>query len=153
MKIIHVNSEKDLKKFNNTVKKGKMMVVFVANWCGHCQHLKPIWHKMERALKKAKCVNNGIIGMIYSDYRERVNVSNNCNGYPTIKMYKDGKVLNDWNGDWTTDGVLEKTAKKFFNVKSSTKKRTSHYKKKRTKRTKRRRRKKNSRATRKRRRR
>ena len=50
MKIIHVNSEKQLKIFNNNVKRGKMLVVFVANWCGHCEHLKPIWKKMEHAL-------------------------------------------------------------------------------------------------------
>jgi thioredoxin-like negative regulator of GroEL len=128
MKVIHVNSEKDLEKFNKTVKKGKMMVVFVANWCGHCQHLKPIWKKMEKTLKKEKCLKQGIIAMIYSDYKDKINVSSNCAGYPTIKMYKDGKILNEWNGDWTKKGVLEKSARDFF--KSSKK---SLFKKKRTK--------------------
>ena len=118
MKIIHVNSEKDLKIFNNSVKKGKMLVVFVANWCGHCQHLKPIWNKMERALKKTRTVNKGIIAMIYSDYRDRVKVSSSCNGYPTIKMYNNGKVLKEWNGDWTQKGVLENTARSFFSEKT-----------------------------------
>tara|TARA_Y100001970_G_C14001940_1_gene733868 strand:+ start:135 stop:584 length:450 start_codon:yes stop_codon:yes gene_type:complete len=118
MKIIHVNSEKDLKLFNENVKKGKMLVVFVANWCGHCQYLKPIWKKMERALKKTKCVNKGIIAMVYSDYRDKIKVSANCDGYPTIKMYKDGKMLKEWNGDWTQPGILESTAKKFFSNKT-----------------------------------
>lgn len=144
MKIIHVNSEKDLKKFNKTVKKGKMLVVFVANWCGHCQHLKPIWKKMENTIKKTKCVNRGIIAMIYSDYRERVNVSSNCNGYPTIRMYKDGKVLKDWNGDWTTKGVLERTAKGFFRGNSGKKIRKSRKKNRRKKRGKRTRKKSNN---------
>lgn len=114
MKIIHVNSEKDLNKFNKMVKKGKMLVVFVANWCGHCQHLKPIWFQMEKKIKKNKCVKKGIIAMIYSDYKDRVNVSSNCNGFPTIRMYKDGQILKDWDGDWTSKNELEKSAKGFF---------------------------------------
>ena len=61
MKILHVNSEKDLNKFNNTVKEGKMLVVFVANWCGYCKYLKPIWKKMEKAMRKSKCVKKGMI--------------------------------------------------------------------------------------------
>ena len=132
MKIIHVNSEKQLKIFNNNVKRGKMLVVFVANWCGHCEHLKPIWKKMERALKKIKCVNKGGIAMIYSDYRDRVNVNSNCNGYPTIKMYKNGKILKEWNGDWTQKGFLEKTARTFFSEKTKkvrSKKKRSHKRK------------------------
>ena len=95
-----------------------MFVVFVANWCGHCEHLKPIWKKMERALKKTKSSQKGIIAMIYSDYRDRVNVSSNCDGYPTIKMYKNCKVSKEWNGDWTQKGVLENTVRSFFSEKT-----------------------------------
>jgi thiol-disulfide isomerase/thioredoxin len=124
MKIIHVNSEKDLNKFNKTIKKGKMMVVFVADWCGHCQHLKPIWKKMERVMKKTNCAKSSMLVMVYSDYRERVNIPHNCNGYPTIRLYKDGKILNDWGGDWRKKGLLVKSAKKFFRS-SGTKKRSS----------------------------
>ena len=139
MKIIHVNSEKDLKTFNNTVKKGKMMVVFVANWCGHCQHLKPIWKKMEKTMKKTKCLNQGIIAMIYSDYRDRVNVSSNCNGYPTIKMYKDGKILKEWSGDWTKKGILEKAARDFFKSSKNVGSQKRRTRKRKTKRKKRKR--------------
>jgi len=114
MKVIHVNSEKDLKKFNKVVSKGKMMVVFVANWCGHCQHLKPVWKQMERTVKKTKCISRGIVAMIYSDYKDKVKVSSNCNGYPTIRLYKNGKNLGDWNGDWTKKNVLNHKAISFF---------------------------------------
>ena len=90
---------------------------------------------MESALKKTKCVNKGVIAMVYSDYRDRIKVSANCDGYPTIKLYKNGKVLKEWDGDWTQNGVLENMAKKFFSDKTkklrSKKKRTRKRKTKR----------------------
>tara|TARA_B100001250_G_C19467290_1_gene642910 strand:- start:183 stop:632 length:450 start_codon:yes stop_codon:yes gene_type:complete len=140
MKILHVNSEKDLKKFNNTVKNGKMLVVFVANWCGYCKYLKPIWKKMEKTMKKSKCVKKGIIAMIYSDYKDKVQVPSNCDGYPTIRLFKDGKKIKDWEGDWMKKGSLEKFAEGFFKEKSSFTRRKSTFKKRRTKRRKKRRR-------------
>lgn len=59
-------------------------------------------------MKKVNCAKNSMIAMIYSDYRDLVNIPYNCNGYPTIRMYKDGRVLKNWKGDWTSKGVLEK---------------------------------------------
>lgn len=134
MKVIHVNSDKDLKKFNKKIKKGKMMVVFVANWCGHCQHLKPIWKKMEKVMKKAKCVKNSMIVMIYSEYKDKVNINSNCNGFPTIRMYQDGKSMGDWKGDWSQKGVLVGAAKEFLGERGRKRTRTKGKRKKRTQR-------------------
>jgi len=147
MKILHVNSEKDLNKFNNTVKEGKMLVVFVANWCGYCKYLKPIWKKMEKAMRKSKCVKKGMIAMIYSDYKDRVEVPSNCDGYPTIRLFKDGKKIKDWEGDWMKKGSLEKFAEGFFKEKSFFKKKRT--KRRRTKRTTKRRKKRRKNRTRK----
>jgi len=131
MKVIHVNSERGLKKFNKLVNKskGKMMVVFVANWCGHCQHLKPIWAQMEKTVKKTKCISKGIVAMIYSDYRERVNVNSDCAGFPTIRLFKNGKNLGDWQGDWTKNKELEKKALSYFKQSNKTKKNKTFKKK------------------------
>ena len=135
MKILHVNSEKDLIKFNNTVKRGKMLVVFVANWCGYCKYLKPIWKKMEKTMKKSKCVKNGIVAMIYSDYKDRVQVPSNCDGYPTIRLFKDGEKIKDWEGDWMKKGSLEKFAENFFKDKTGKRKHKRKSRKKTRRRT------------------
>ena len=116
MKILNVNSDKSVKTFNNLAKKGKVMVAFVATWCGHCQNLKPIWKKMVKMMKKKGV--NGIIVLIYSDYREKIDLNNNCDGYPTIRLYKDGKVVSDFNRNWTQKDVLSKEANRFFRGKS-----------------------------------
>ena len=131
MPIIHVNSESNLKKFNNMDKKGKMIIAFVATWCGHCQDLKPIWRKMEQKLK-----NKGTIVMIYSDFKDKINISSNVNGYPTIKTYINGKGK-ELKINWAEEGNLEKAVSKFFSnqtlIGSGKKKRT---KRKRTKKNK-----------------
>ena len=139
MIIIKVNNEKNLHKFNNMKKDGKMIVVFVADWCGHCQHLKPIWNSMIKTLKKDNC--KGIVAMIYSDYRDRVNISHNCDGYPTIRLYKNGNKYKDWDEDWTKNGHLEKKMKIFLKSSrknSKTKKITRRKRKKKKRKTKRR---------------
>ena len=136
MPIIHVNSEAKLKKFNKMNKKGKMVVAFVATWCGHCQNLKPIWKKMEKKLK-----NKGTIVMIYSDFRDRANISSNVNGYPTIKTYINGKGK-ELNINWEEEGNLEKAVSKFFSGKSFKKKTRKRTRKKGRKRKRRRTRKK-----------
>jgi len=131
MPIIHVNSEAKLKKFNKMNKKGKIVVAFVATWCGHCQNLKPLWKKMEKKLK-----NKGTIVMIYSDFRERANISSNVNGYPTIKTYINGKGKES-NINWEEEGNLEKAVSKFFSGKSfkkRTRKRTRKIRRKRKRR-------------------
>ena len=76
--------------------------------------------------------------MIYSDYKDRVQVPSNCDGYPTIRLFKDGKKIKDWEGDWMKKGSLEKFAEGFFKEKSTFIKRRT--KRRRTKRRKKRRR-------------
>lgn len=141
MKIINVNSDKSVKTFNKISKKGNVMVAFVATWCGHCQNLKPIWEKMVKMMKKKG--TNGVIALVYSDYKEQIDINNECNGYPTIRLYKDGKIVNNFNGNWTQKDILSKEATRFFrgkSKKSKSKKRTKKKRKgKRKKRTRKRR--------------
>lgn len=129
MKIINVNSDKSVKTFNKISKKGNVMVAFVATWCGHCQNLKPIWEKMVKMMKKKG--TNGVIALVYSDYKEQIDINNECNGYPTIRLYKDGKIVNNFNGNWTQKDILSKEATRFFRGKSKKSKSKKKTKKKR----------------------
>ena len=74
---------------------------------------------------------NGIIALIYSDYREKIDLNNNCDGYPTIRLYKDGKVVSDFNRNWTQKDVLSKEANRFFRGKSKKSKTIKKTRKKR----------------------
>ena len=91
---------------------------------------------MEKKLK-----NKGTIVMIYSDFRDKANISSNVNGYPTIKTYINGKGK-ELNINWEEEGNLEKAVSKFFSGKSFKKKTRKRTRKKGRKRKRRKTRKK-----------
>ena len=80
------------------VYKGVWLVEFYAPWCGHCQRLAPEYEKAAKALKGI-----GRIAAINAD-AEKVNVA--IQGFPTIKLFVDGK-MSDYNGERTAKGIVD----------------------------------------------
>ena len=39
-------------KYSKNVKKGPWIILFYANWCGHCTHMKPEWNKFKSSIPK-----------------------------------------------------------------------------------------------------
>ena len=89
------------------VKKGIWLVEFFAPWCGHCKSLAPEYEKAAKALK-------GIANIAAIDAsNERTDIQ--IQGYPTIKLFIDGKIT-EYDGPRTGDGVVDFMLKKFRNV-------------------------------------
>ena len=83
----------------NLKKDGKVVVLYFANWCGHCNHLKPDYQKLADNAKGFSVVavdaddNDGLIDMIQSmgddsEYDVR--------GFPTIVSYNNGKYFSTY---------------------------------------------------------
>jgi len=79
--------------FKTKTATGTWMIEFYAPWCGHCKNLAPTWGKLGTELKstsikvaKVDCTTN-------AETCQSLGVG----GYPTIKIFKDGKP-NDYNG-------------------------------------------------------
>lgn len=73
------------------------VVLYFAEWCGHCKRFKPEWEILKTELKK-----KGISFAEYEDSKdEAVMQSAGVNGYPTIRI--DGK---DYNGDRSSVAIL-----------------------------------------------
>jgi thioredoxin 1 len=78
--------------FNKTIKQGKAIVDFYADWCGPCQMMKPIFEKVS---KEAKGVNFF-----------KVNVDNCAEtatlfavrSIPTVVLFKEGKEVDRFLG-------------------------------------------------------
>jgi len=74
------------------------LLFFYANWCPHCKSAKPIWDEL-----KAEYENKSINGykVIFTDVdcseetseTEKMMNQYNIEGYPTIKLLKDGQVI------------------------------------------------------------
>jgi len=103
------------KKTLKNYKKPKMIIGLVyANWCGHCQALKPEWKKMKNNLKSSKIKNNHqFVEIEDSDIQKnhKMNQINtrlkkgeklNVQGYPTIFKIKSGN-LEYYKGGRTSD--------------------------------------------------
>jgi len=73
------------------VKSGTKLVLFYADWCGHCKKIKPVWEET------AKKVNTDEVKMIKvncgegSKKDEEIMKKYSIDGYPTIIKFVEGK--------------------------------------------------------------
>uniref|UniRef100_A0A8C0YL97 Protein disulfide-isomerase A3 n=2 Tax=Cyprinus carpio TaxID=7962 RepID=A0A8C0YL97_CYPCA len=78
-----------------------LLVEFFAPWCGHCQQLAPEYEAAATKLKgtlplaKVDCTVN-------SETCERFGV----NGYPTLKIFRNGDEAGSYDGPRTADGIV-----------------------------------------------
>ena len=74
------------------VKSGKKLVLFYADWCGHCKKIKPVWEET------ANEVNEPEVKMIMVNCGEgtpadqKIMKKYSIDGYPTIIKFVDGKA-------------------------------------------------------------
>ena len=88
---INVGSSGDALNLSNLLKDGDWMVLYYAEWCGHCQTMKPEWNKVVKKLKKNN--NNVNIAEIESNHIDTLINKPKIQGFPTIKMYNNGKEI------------------------------------------------------------
>lgn len=91
------------------------LMLFYADWCPHCKAAKPIWNDL-----KAEYESKGVNGykLIFTEVdcsEESAEVEKMMNqysveGYPTIKLIKDGQVI-DYDAK-----ITKETLDKFLNT-------------------------------------
>lgn len=77
---------------------GKNLVLFYADWCGHCKNIKPVWDSASKKISNENVkmikVNCGEDNSKHTQIVEKYNIQ----GFPTIKLLNNGKVEEDYNG-------------------------------------------------------
>jgi len=74
------------------------LLFFYANWCPHCKTAKPIWNELKTEYEN-KTINGYKIIFTEVDCSEETTEVDkmmnqyNVEGYPTIKLLKDGQVI------------------------------------------------------------
>jgi thiol-disulfide isomerase/thioredoxin len=103
-----------------------------ANWCGHCQSLKPQWNKMK------KMIHNKNIKFIEIEEQQQNKLNKfkrqypslQVNGYPTIFKIYPNKEIEYYNNDriaddikkWAIKNVIpNKRTKRIFRGKKNSK--------------------------------
>ena len=82
------------------------LVFFYADWCPHCKVAKPEWEAL-KAENEGKVING--YNVVYTDYNcatvtpeiEDLMNKYDVKGYPTVKLIKDGQVI-DYDAKPTT---------------------------------------------------
>lgn len=87
-------------------KSGKQLVLFYADWCGHCKKIKPVWEEAAAEIndkdKKMLKVNCGGGSKKEKEIMEKYNID----GYPTIILFKNGKP-SPYEGARNKDAFIE----------------------------------------------
>ena len=97
--------ELDNSNFDDVVnQEGSVVLVeFFAPWCGHCKALKPAWREAARKLK-------GVVKVAALDANEDKNRGiasrYGIRGFPTIKIFKNGKP-SDYNGGRDAQSIVQ----------------------------------------------
>jgi len=78
-----------------------ILVEFFAPWCGHCKRLAPEYEAAATRLK-------GTVSLAKVDCTANSNVCGKygVNGYPTLKIFRDGEDSGSYDGPRTADGIV-----------------------------------------------
>ena len=89
-------------------KSGKQLVLFYADWCGHCKKIKPVWEEAASEIndkdkhKKMLKVNCGGGSEKEKEIMEKYKID----GYPTIILFTNGKP-SQYEGARNKDAFIE----------------------------------------------
>ncbi|MCZ8513683.1 thioredoxin [Paenibacillus filicis] len=65
-----------------------VLVDFFADWCGPCKMIAPVLTEVDKELG-----NDVIISKVNVDHNPMVSVKNGIMSIPTLKLFKNGKVV------------------------------------------------------------
>lgn len=76
------------------------LIKFYAPWCGHCKRLAPVWSDFAEELEGSSVphYNNVQLAKINCDEHSDVCRKYSVRGYPTLKLFSNGKPLTEYYG-------------------------------------------------------
>jgi thiol-disulfide isomerase/thioredoxin len=105
---------KELDKEFFTYKKGELrlnnkngyggLLLFFADWCGHCQRLKPIWENVERNVNGN---GKGLLVAINIEREPEITKWANVNGFPSIFHFDKQGRLREYQGSRSEEDLLK----------------------------------------------
>jgi len=121
---IKVESGNDALNLSKLLNDGNWMVLYYADWCGHCNTMKPEWQKVVGNLNNPQFNTNKVnVAEIESQHIGKLLNKPDIKGFPTIKMYNKGTEIADFKDERIASKIEEfannNSKKKSMNNKSS----------------------------------
>lgn len=93
------------KSWDAKVGQGLTLVEFYAPWCGHCQSLEPEYKSAAKSLEEeAPKVQ---LAKVDATKEEKLASRFGIEGFPTLKLFRDGEFVKDYNGPRTSSGIVK----------------------------------------------
>jgi len=110
---IKVKSKDEAADLSKLIKDGNWIVLYYAEWCGHCNEMKPEWDNVVKLLSdlginnKTTKTQQPIIHVadVESKHIPELKHKPAIEGYPTIKMYNDGKEVAKYQDERVADKI------------------------------------------------
>lgn len=107
MLIVNVNSDTQLQRYNRLIKTVPSIVLFYADWCGHCNNFKPEWKKFERLAKQQHHANDFMIARVNDNYIRQIEGHSKVDGYPTVYHLINGKHNKSFSNSRDLKGLID----------------------------------------------
>ena len=78
----------------------KKVMLFYADWCGHCTKFKPVWENLKKDFD-----NKNIDYEEFEASNEEIMQKYNIEGFPTIKIVQEDQIT-DYSGQRDRDSIL-----------------------------------------------
>jgi thiol-disulfide isomerase/thioredoxin len=110
---IKVNSKDEASNLSQLIKDGNWIVLYYAEWCGHCNEMKPEWDNVVKLLSDLGINNKTTkqqqpiihVADVESKHIPELKHKPAIEGYPTIKMYNDGKEVAKYQDERVADKI------------------------------------------------
>jgi len=115
--ILSARTVLDSTNFEKTVKHGYTFVKFYAPWCGHCVQMAPDWNDLANHFFKNPIAGVDLtIAEVDCTESSMTCLDEGVDGYPSIKLYKDGSLVQDYFFARSLDRMKRFLAEKLIDI-------------------------------------
>ena len=76
------------------------IVLYYAEWCGHCKNFMPVWQQFEERNK-----NRITIKTVNCDENKSLCSKMDIQGFPTVRLYKSNREVVNFEGNRSVEGL------------------------------------------------
>ncbi|KXN70900.1 thioredoxin-like protein [Conidiobolus coronatus NRRL 28638] len=93
------NIELNDKNLSTSIQNGTWFVKYFAEYCKYSKQIAPIWKNVSTELTQWSKNNDFKFASVNCSKYEELCSKNNIEGYPTLYVYKDAKLIEEYNGE------------------------------------------------------